>query len=174
MSMSPLVRCSGLAVAFAGLILAMCGAGSAQQPQQNLRSYTQFGQSITVWPDENVAEVTCLGCSIHIRGHVHGDVTTVFGNVFVEDQGQVDGDTTAVAGDMRLDKSAKVSGDTTVVGGELRRAAGAQVSGDVTSIGGRMWVPFILLLPFLLMGLFVWLVVCLVRRVMRPAMPAAA
>jgi len=174
MNLSRLVSHGRFLVGVAGLILAVCGAGYAQQAQQTLPTYTQLGHTINVWAGENVAELTCLGCSIHIRGHVHGDVTTVFGNIFVEDQGQVDGDTTAVAGDMRLDKAVKLSGETTVVGGELRRAAGAQVTGDVTSMGGRMWVPFILLLPFAVMGVFVWLVVWIVRWAMKLAMPAAA
>jgi len=135
---------------------------------------TQIGHSIEVGPGQQAGDVTCVGCSIHIRGQVSGDATTVGGSIFVEDQGQVAGDVTSVAGNVRLGKEVKVGGDTTVVGGEIRRTSGAQVGGDVTSVGGAAWVPLILLAPFLFLGLLVAFVVWLVQRSRRPVAPAAA
>jgi hypothetical protein len=132
---------------------------------------TQLGHDITVGPNEGVGEVTCIGCSIRIRGQVSGDVTTVGGSIFLEDQGQVAGDITAVAGDARLDEGVKVAGDVTVVGGEVRRNPQATISGDVTNVGGRGWIIPILLVPFAILGLLIALVVWLIQRAHRPSTP---
>ena len=35
-------------------------------------SYTQFGHSISIGPNERVGELTCFGCSIRVRGQVAG------------------------------------------------------------------------------------------------------
>ena len=40
-------------------------------------------------PNERVSDATCFGCTIHVRGHVMGDVTAFGGSIVVEDQGQV-------------------------------------------------------------------------------------
>lgn len=135
---------------------------------------TQIGRNMTVDPNEEVGDVTCIGCSIRIRGQVAGDATTVGGNIFIEDQAQVAGDVTAVAGDIRIDKEVKVAGDLTVVGGYLRRDPQAVISGDVTTMGGRFWIIPILLSPFLILGLLIALVVWLIRRARRPSSPAMA
>src|SRR6267154_5384805 len=136
--------------------------------------YTQIGHDISVGPNQQVGEVTCIGCSIRIRGKVVGEVTTVGGSIFIEDQAEVAGEVTAVAGNIRLDREVKVSGDITVVGGEIRRAPEAQIAGDVTSVGGRAWMPVILLAPFLFLGLLVMFAIWLVHRFRRPATPVTA
>jgi cytoskeletal protein CcmA (bactofilin family) len=135
---------------------------------------TQVGHSITVGPDEEVSDATCFGCSIYVKGHVTGDVTTFGGSIVVEDQGQVNGDATSFAGNIRLDQNVKVNGDVTVFGGKVRRDSAATVGGDVTNMGSGRWIFIILAAPFLVFGLFVWFVVWLIRRMMHPAVPAAA
>jgi cytoskeletal protein CcmA (bactofilin family) len=135
---------------------------------------TSWGHNISVGPNEQVADVTCIACSIRVRGQVAGDVTTVGGSVLVEDQGQVAGDVTAVAGNVSLDKAVKIAGDVTVVGGEMRRDSQASVGGDVTAVGGRGWIVPILLAPFVILGLLVAFIVWLIQRRRRPAPHAAA
>jgi hypothetical protein len=132
---------------------------------------TQIGHDISIGPTEQAADVTCIGCSIRIRGQISGDATAVGGSIFVEDQGQVAGDVTAVAGDARLDKEVKVGGEVTVVGGELRQDPHASISGDVTNVGGRGWIIPILLAPFAILGLLIAFVVWLVQRTRKPAIP---
>jgi cytoskeletal protein CcmA (bactofilin family) len=146
-----------------------CTAFAKENPE-----YTQIGRDINIGPTQEVGDVTCIGCSIHIRGQVAGEATTVAGSIFIEGQGQVAGDVTAVAGNLRLEDEVRIAGEATVVGGEIRRAPGAQVSGDVTSVGGHVWVPFILISPFLFLGLLVALVVWLVQHMRGPSVPAAA
>jgi hypothetical protein len=132
---------------------------------------TQFGHDISVGPSEQVSDVTCIGCSIRIRGQVSGDATTLGGSIFIEDQGQVTGDVTAVAGDARLGKEVQVVGDVTVVGGGLRYDPHASISGDITNVGGRGWIIPILLLPFVIVGLLIALVIWLIQRSRRPLIP---
>jgi hypothetical protein len=146
-------------------MLAFTAATGAQRSPD----YTQIGHDINVSPGQEVGEVTCISCSIRIRGQVSGEATTVGGSIFIEDQAQVAGEVTAIAGDVRLDREVKVSGDVTVVGGEIRRAPEAQIAGDVTSVGGRAWIPLILIVPFLFLGLLIALVVWVIRRFRRPA-----
>ena len=135
---------------------------------------TQLGHSITIGPDEEVGEATCFGCSIRVRGHVNGDVTAFGGKIFVEEGGQINGDATVFGGDLRLNPEAHVGGDVTVFGGRIYRDASSSVGGDVTNFGGFGWMLLIFLAPFVLLGLFITLIVWLIRRLMRPSVPAAA
>lgn len=138
------------------------------------RDYTRIGSDINIQENEQAGDVTCVACSIRVRGQVAGDVTAVGGSIVIESPAQVAGDVTAVAGNVRLGQNVKVAGDATVVGGDLRRDSQALVSGDVTTMGGRGWVVPVLLAPFIVLGLLVALVVWLVQRARRPSLPAAA
>ncbi|MFZ1141389.1 MAG: polymer-forming cytoskeletal protein [Candidatus Sulfotelmatobacter sp.] len=159
-----------LPVMFAGLIFIVALSSAAFAD----RDRTQVGRNISIAPDEEVGEATCFGCSIRVRGHVSGDVTAFGGNIVVEDQGQVGGDATTFGGDIRIDKEVKVGGDVTVFGGRIRRDPASTVGGDVTTIGGPGWMFLIFLTPLIFFGLFVALIVWLIRRLMRPSVPAAA
>jgi hypothetical protein len=135
---------------------------------------TRVGHSITVGPGEEVNEATCFGCSVRVRGHVSGDVTTFGGSISVEDEGEIGGDATTFGGSIRLEKDAKVSGDVTVFGGRIHRDPAATIGGDVTNFGGPGWIILILGVPLLLFGGLVAVIVWLVRRLRRPSMPATA
>jgi hypothetical protein len=156
------------ALALVSLCLAS-GARASDNP-----SYTETGHNIDIAPNQQVGDLTCLGCNIRVRGQVAGDVTTIAGSIVLEDQAQVSGDVTAIAGNMRLEEGVKVAGDATVVGGQLRRDPEAVVSGDVTSVGGRGWFLPILLAPFIVLGALVALVIWLVQRSRHPTVPAVA
>jgi len=138
------------------------------------RDRTQVGNTINIGPGEEVQDATCFGCSVRVRGHVTGDVTAFGGNVVVEQDAQVGGDTTIFGGDLRLDKDAKIARDVTVFGGRIRRDPGSTVGGDVTNMGGPGWMFLIFLMPLIFLGLFIALIVWLIRLVMRPRVPAAA
>ena len=153
--------------------LLLCLALSCTAFAQANHAYTHFGSNISIGPNEKVGDVTCIACSIRIRGQVAGDVTTVGGSITIEDQAQVAGDVTSVAGNVRLDRAIKVSGDVTVVAGTLHRDPQASVAGDVTSMEGRGWFALIILSPIVFLGLLVALVVWLIQRARRPPIPAA-
>lgn len=135
---------------------------------------TQFGHNITVGPGEEVSQVTCFGCSVRVRGHVAGDVTTFGGGVVVEDQGQIGGDLTSFGGSLRLEKEAEIGGDVTVFGGRIRRDESAKIGGDVATFTGTFWLLLIFGLPFVILGAFIALVVWIIRMVMHRQAPLPA
>ena len=135
---------------------------------------TQFGHNISIGPGEEVSDVTCFACSVRVRGHVSSDVTTFGGTIVVEDQGEIGGDITSFGGDVRLDKDGKVGGDITVFGGRLHRDGAATVGGDVTNFSGTGWLFLVFGLPLVMLGAISALIIWLIRRLMRPALPVAA
>ena len=135
---------------------------------------TQFGHNISIGPGEEATEVTCFGCSVHVRGHVASDVTTFGGSIVVEDQGEIGGDAVTFGGAVRLNNQAKVQGDVTVFGGQLHRDATATVRGDVTNFSGAGWLVLIFGLPLMVFGALIAFVIWLVRRLTRPTLPVAA
>jgi hypothetical protein len=150
------------------LVVALSSAAFAD------RDRTQVGHTINIGPDEEVGDATCFGCSIRVRGHVSGDVTAFGGSVVVEEQGQIGGDATIFGGDIRIDKAAKIARDVTVFGGRIRRDPAAAVGGDVTTMGGPGWIFLIFLIPLIFLGLFIALIVWIIRRLLRPSVPVAA
>jgi hypothetical protein len=134
----------------------------------------QFNHDIRIEANDNVGDVTCIFCSIHVRGHVAGDVTTIAGSVFAEQGASIAGDVTAVGGSARVENDAQVAGDLTTIGGTLHRDPQASVAGDVTTIGGGgggrgAWIFLIFLLPFLFLGGIIALIIWLIQRSRRPA-----
>jgi hypothetical protein len=134
---------------------------------------TQFGHDIVVNAGEEASDVTCFGCSVRVRGHVDTDVTTFGGSIVVEDGGEIEGDTTTFGGNVRLDHGSTINA-ITVFGGRIHRDFGAAVNGDVTTFSGSIWLVAIFGLPFAILGAFITLIVWVVRRLLRPAIPATA
>ena len=136
---------------------------------------TQFGHDIVISSNDKATEVTCFGCSVHVRGEVATDVTVFGGNVVIEEDGKVGADTTVFGGDLRLDNGAEVR-DVTVFGGKIHRDPGATVNGDVTTFAGgaALWLFLIFGLPIVILGALIGFVIWLVRRYSRPSMPMPA
>jgi hypothetical protein len=163
---------SSLRCLLAVLIVA-AATGSALAEGSHER--TQFGHDISIGPDEQASDVTCFNCSVRVHGQVTGDVTTFGGNVIIERDGSIGGDLTVFAGDLRLDSGATVK-DVTVFGGSIRRDPQASIGGDVTTIAGgaALWLFVIFGLPLLVLGAFIALIIWLIRRFARPAVPVPA
>lgn len=153
----------------------LAAALTASAAAQGSHDRTQFGHDIVIGADESASEATCFGCSVRVHGRVDGDVTTFGGSVVVEHDASVGGDTTTFGGDVRLDSGAKVNA-VSVFGGRVRRDPGAEVQGDITNFGGGagLWLFLVFGLPFVLLGAIIALIVWLVRRFTRPAVPVAA
>jgi len=128
------------------------------------RDRFQTGRDIRVEADERVGDVTCLNCSIYIRGQVGGDVLTVHGNVVVYQGAQVGGDIASLVGNLRLETGAQVGGDVASIGGAVRRDSGVTVGGDVSAMPGAGWVLAIFVLPLLFLGGIIALIIWLVQR----------
>jgi hypothetical protein len=140
----------------------------------NPRDRTHFGHNINIGPDEEASEVTCFGCSVHVQGHVAGDVTTFGGNIVVDDHGQIAGDVTMFGGSLRVHKEGAINGDASVFGGRISRDPGATISGEITNMAGAGWVFLIFVAPIIVFALFVWFIVWLIRRLLRPSIPVTA
>jgi hypothetical protein len=130
---------------------------------------TQFNHDIHIGPNDKVGDVTCIGCSVHVRGQVSGDVTTIAGSVFLEQGASIAGDVTVLGGNTRAESGTQVAGDLTAIGGDLVRDPQAAVAGDVTTVGGGRWVFLIFLAPFLILGGIIALIIWLVQRSRHPA-----
>jgi len=155
------------------LFLVSTLAGSSLTEGSHERA--QFGHDITIGADERASEATCFGCSVRIRSHVDGDVTTFDRSVVIEQDGSVGGDTTVFGRDMRLDEGATAK-DVSVFGGRVRRDPGAKVEGDITNFAGGagLWLFLVFGLPLVLLGAVIALIVWLVRKFTRPSVPVAA
>jgi len=156
----------------AGIVL--LGAASSVAFGVDSRDRTEWGHNITIGPGDDATELTCFGCSVRIRGHVAGDVTVFGGNIILEDKGEMGGDATAFLGEVRLEKEVRVGGDVTAFGGRIRRDSTAIIGGDVSNFAGTGWLFLVIGLPLLTLGALVALIVWLIRRLMRPAVPLAA
>ncbi|HEV3207426.1 MAG TPA: polymer-forming cytoskeletal protein [Terriglobales bacterium] len=132
------------------------------------RDRFQINHDIRISPDDNVADVTCINCSVHVRGHVSGDVVAIHGSVMVEQGASIAGDLTAIGGNARLESGSQVAGDLVAVGGNVRRDPQATVGGDVTSLAGGGWVFLVFLVPVVFLGGIIALIVWLVQRNRRP------
>ena len=116
-------------------LLAILAAPCTSQAESN-SDRVQFGRDIRIESGERAGDVTCIGCSIYIRGQASGDVTAIAGSVFAESGASIAGDVTAIGGNARVESGAQVAGDLTAIGGTLRRDPQASVAGDVTTVGG--------------------------------------
>ena len=150
-------------VAFACLLIPVSVLASSSPDR------TQFNRDIHIGPNDKVGDVTCIGCSVHVRGQVSGDVTTIAGSVFLEQGASIAGDVTALGGNARAESGSQVAGDLTAIGGDLVRDPQAAVAGDVTTTGGGRWVFLIFLLPFAFLGGIIALIIWMVQRSRHPA-----
>ncbi len=130
----------------------------------------QVGHSIVVEEGEEIGNVVCIGCSIHIMGTC-GDVVAVGGSIIID--GTVKGDAVAVGGGIHLDENASISGDVVTVGGGLLRHPNAVVKGDVSSQSGALIFLGLILVPLIPVVLMVALIIWLVKP-NRPRAPVRA
>lgn len=129
----------------------------------------QMNHDIRIQPNDQVGDVTCINCSVYVLGRVAGDVTTINGNIVVEQSATISGDVTAVRGNARIENGTQVGGDLTAIAGTVRRDPQATIGGDVTSMGGGGWVFLVFLLPFAFLGGIIALIIWLIQRSRRPA-----
>ena len=149
-------------------LLAILVVPHASQAESN-SDRVQFNRDIRIESGERAGDVTCIGCSIYIRGQASGDVTAIAGSVFAESGASIAGDVTAIGGNARVESGAQLAGDLTAIGGTLRRDPQASIGGDVTTMGGGGWIFLIFLLPFLFLGGIVALIIWLIQRSRHPA-----
>jgi hypothetical protein len=155
---------SRLVVLLAAFIAAVPALSFAEHNPERF----QMNRDIRVEPNDKTGDVTCLNCSVYIRGEVAGDIFAMNGKVVVEPGAQVTGDIATLIGDVRLDDGAKIGGDVAAIGGSVRRSPQATVAGDVNAMAGGGWVLLALLVPLLVLIGFIALIIWLIRRIRRP------
>src|SRR2546427_2449292 len=96
----------------------------------------QMNRDIRVEQNDKTGDLTCLNCSVYIRGEVAGDIFTLNGRVVLEQGAQVSGDVATLIGDVRLDDGAKIAGDVAAIGGKVRRRTQNTIARGVSSLGG--------------------------------------
>jgi len=129
----------------AALLLLALGCGLVAEDR------VMVGDDIFVAAGEELDEVVCIGCAIHIEGHV-GDVVAVGGRVTVA-EGAIVRDVVAIAGGIELrgeahgdvvavlggsDIYGPVHGDAVAVMGGLHLHEGASVHGEAVAVMGGL------------------------------------
>jgi hypothetical protein len=155
------------------IVITMVALFPALASAEQSSDRVQIGRDIVVQSGENVGNVVCVACSIHLRGHAAEDVVAVAGSVTLETGAQVGQGVTVVLGNASLRSGTQVAGDVVVVGGALRRDSQTMIAGSITSLEGSFWMLLILIVPLILIGGFIALIVWLVQRSRRPT-PAPA
>lgn len=153
-----------------GLVTLLLSSGTvfAQGPDR-----VSFGRSIKIDSGTSAGDVTCILCSVYMRGQAAGDVTAIGGSVVLDSGASVGGDATAIGGDIRTQDGTSIGGDATAVGGAVRPRPTSHIGGETTSVEGKGWLLLIFVAPLVIFGMFVALVVWLVHWLRRPP-PVAA
>ena len=153
----------GRMIAASAILILTTTLASAQN-----HSLVQFGRTIRVEAGQPVSDVTCILCSIYLRGPATGDITAIGGV-------PVAGDVTAIGGDIRAQSGVAISGDATAIAGAIRRQADTQIGGESTALEGKGWLFLIFVVPFIFLGAMLALIVWVARYLFRsPNTPVPA
>ncbi len=146
------------------------GALGANQPD-----IVQFHRDIHVESGQSAGDISCIGCSVYVRGQVAGDVAVLLGKLVISPSASVAGNVAVIAGDLAGGDASSIGGDVAVIGGRFRRPPDMRVNGNVAVMEGRGWFYLMVFAPLLglvfLVALIVWMVQ-LVRRRSRTPSPA--
>src|SRR5436853_7488110 len=71
----------------------------------------QLNHDIRIGPDDNPGDVTCINCSVYVRGHVAGHIFTLNGNIVFKPEAQNGCDLVTLGVDVRLERVTQVRGD---------------------------------------------------------------
>jgi len=129
------------------LLFAVCAAVMLLAPPLSADAdRVMVGDDIYVGPDEDLGEVVCILCSVHVEGRVKTAVS-ILGGLVVEGEvredavsvlggldvpGAVGGDVVSVLAGAKVE--GQVGGDLAVILGSLDMGSNARVEGDVASI----------------------------------------
>lgn len=102
---------------------------------ERYRDIVVTGDSVHIEAGDTVRDVTVMGGSADVKGHVTGDLAVIGGSAHVFDGAHVDGDASAVGGSIQVDEGARIDGEVSVVGGVVLGAENAKGRG-VKVIGG--------------------------------------
>ena len=127
-----------LSACLAGVGVAMAQDGpdaahDAAAPHAINRTYV--GQNLFIAQGQQIANATCVFCSMQVEGDVSGRVLVLFGNLSVT--GRIGGSATVLDGNAVLDAQARVLGDTLVLFGNAVYESDDVLSGSAYVLGGH-------------------------------------
>lgn len=76
-------------------------------------------------------------------------------------------------GNIRVENGGSVAGDVAAIAGAVRRDPQTTIAGDVASMEGTQWLLLVILTPLVLLAVVVAFIIWLVQRSPRPAAVAA-
>jgi cytoskeletal protein CcmA (bactofilin family) len=148
----------------AGVLLASQPA-HAESDQDGNRS--SMGSDIVIEKGESAHNVACFACSVYVHGEVDGNIAVALGSVIVDGTAH---DKVAIAmGDLKVQQGGVVEGNTAIFMGRTE-LDGGRVEGKQASIPTGP-VLMVLLFPFVLLVLVIWLLVWVIRRSRGPRYP---
>ena len=95
------------------------------------RDVEVFGNDLRIAEDETVRNVTVMGGSVEIEGHVTGNLSVLGGSAHLHSGAIVDGDASVTGGSIAVDPGARIDGNLGVLGGSIEGAENAKVGGSV-------------------------------------------
>jgi hypothetical protein len=113
------------------LISAFSASASASaQPDPSLNRIKVL-RDIAIESGETAGDAQCFMCSVHVRGHVTGDIITLGGGIFID--GKVDGDAVAIGGRIETNRNSEISGQAVAFGGYINRQPDSVIGGSSES-----------------------------------------
>lgn len=142
-----------------GLLLLLVTAA----PLAHARDIVSFGRTEWISSTDQVDDIVCAFCTIHIDGQVHGDVVTAFSRIEFGPEVQVSGDVVTAFSRSQFKGDNRINGDMVSFGSNIEALGSLIVAGDRVSMPGIVaWL--ILAAPFAFAAFIVWLIVKLVQR----------
>jgi predicted acyltransferase (DUF342 family) len=151
---------------FVAAVLVLLGLGLQGNAQQ-APEQAHFHRDIYVESGERVGELSCIDCSIHVRGQVEGDVAAILGNVSLKPGASIKGEVAVIAGNLTVDSDARIGGETAVIGGVLHRAPNAYLGGEIVVMSGPLWTMLVFVAPVVFLFFFVVLIIWVVHLLRR-------
>ncbi len=139
-----MIRTLSVALLVCGCVLPVFPQTAQAQAQEGAKERVSYFHDIVIEKGETAHVLTCLFCSVIVRGQVKGDAVSVWGNIEIE--GRVEGDAVAAGGKIILRGEATAEGDLVAVGGRVERRGSGDIKADVNEVpyiylpGQRNWV----------------------------------
>lgn len=139
-------------------------------PLAHARDIVAFHQTVRINSEDDVKDLVCAFCTIHIDGEVHGDLVTAFSNVQFERSAEIEGDAVSAFDEFRFKGDNRIHRDMVSFGSKVDAEGPYQVSGDRVSVPDFV-AYLVLIAPFAILAGIVWFIVKLVQRRRRYAYP---
>jgi hypothetical protein len=122
---------SAMIRALAALVLISAFSATASAQADPSLNRIKVLRDIAIESGETASDVQCFMCSVHVRGHVTGEIITLGGGIFID--GKVDGDAVAIGGRIETNRNSKIAGEAIAFGGYINRQPDSVIEGSSES-----------------------------------------